>query len=310
MDNDRIFHRHELVDAAFAAGIDMVSIARAEVLESQNLKEWLGRGYAGEMDYMSRNMDKRLDPRELLPGCKSVIVVFHRYYRQADPMTQKLEGVISRYAWGEDYHLVLKDKLYLLAGALFGEQARKNRDYRVFVDSAPVMEKEWARRAGIGWIGKHTNIINQQLGSWAFLGVILTSWQCDYYGKEVEDLCGDCTACIDACPTDAIVEPYVLDGSRCISYATIELKPEQEIPSEISEGMGDWLFGCDICQEVCPWNIRFGQQEDSSDFLPLELWRQSPIEIIESKDDSVLSKSPLSRPGIAGLKRNLEAGRD
>jgi epoxyqueuosine reductase len=288
-----------------------VGVARSRNLEGVvRLNEWLDSGYAGTMDYMSRHADKRLDPAKLHAGTRSIIVVFQNYYQATTEQTEPLEGVVSRYAWGRDYHLALKERLHDLARRLHGELSKRDQKqtYRVFVDSAPVMEKVWAQLAGLGWQGKHTNLITRELGSWGFLGVILTTAEFDRYDEPGTDHCGSCSACIDACPTAAIVKPYVLDGGKCISYGTIELKPEEPIPEEISHGSGEWLFGCDICQDVCPWN-RFAKEHESGDYVLLEIFKDGPEVLIQSGSDEQLKDSPLSRPGIAGLRRNLQASR-
>ncbi len=238
--------REEALDLGFSA----VGFARAQPLAGDLFREWIGRGYHGEMAYMARDPERRLDPTLALPGACSVISVA-LIYRYPDPPGKgnaAPQGQISRYARGTDYHLVLQQKLDALVASMsrFSPDSRK----RVYADTGPVLEKAWAVRAGIGWQGKSTNILNRRLGSWLFLGEVLTDLELEY-DDPVADYCGSCTKCIDACPTGAL-EPYVLDSRRCISYLTVELKGD--VPEEYREGTGNWIFGCDICQDVCPWN--------------------------------------------------------
>ncbi len=292
-------------------GITKMGVAPADSLASDHLNEWLNRGYHGQMSYMNRNQEKRLDPRGLLPGARSVISIFVNYHQ--DAQQSGLDGIISKYARSVDYHVVLKDLLYDLANHLHKDQvaglSRKQilQLYRVFVDSAPVMEKQWASAAGIGWQGKHSNIITREFGSWGFLGEILTVEAFDHYSLEVPDLCGTCTACIEACPTQAITEPYVVDGAKCISYATIELDAETDIPADLKANMDDWIFGCDVCQDVCPWN-RFAKQSQIMAFYPIEEFSSSEVpdfgEMTEEKFAEVFAATPLDRPGLKGLRRN------
>ncbi|NQV50995.1 MAG: tRNA epoxyqueuosine(34) reductase QueG [Candidatus Marinimicrobia bacterium] len=292
-------------------GIDKIGVSNASSIEADPLNEWLNRGYAGQMSYMERNKDKRLDPDALLPGAKSVISIFVNYHQ--DERYPALDGVISKYARGKDYHIILKDLLHELTKALFGDLlkglGRKERAkiYRVFVDSAPVMEKYWAVKAGIGWQGKHSNIITRELGSWGFLGEIITTEAFDQYSVSIPDFCGECTACIDACPTSAIVEPYVVDGSKCIAYATIEIPPSDPIPDQIQLNMDQWIFGCDICQDVCPWN-RFSKQSAIQAFVPIAVLRAESVPVFQDMSESefatLFKSTPLDRPGLNGLRRN------
>ena len=231
-------------------GFDLVGVARAgRVADDERLAEWLARGYHGTMAWMANRFEMRADPRELVPGCRSIVSVGLVYHR-ARPDAAHPPGVaVATYAWGEDYHRVLKDKLHALIER--GRELDSSFEGRAFVDSAPVMDKYWAERAGLGWRGKNTNLLNTRLGSFLFLGEILTTAELvpDLPGT---DHCGTCTRCLEACPTGALVEPYVLDATKCISYWTIEhrdaLAPDEE------DAVGEWLFGCDVCQDVCPWN--------------------------------------------------------
>lgn len=237
-------------EEARSLGFDLVGVARVElVAEGSRLREWLHRGFQGSMTWMDGHLDKRIDPRELVPGCRSIVSVGIVYRHPPAEAPQPKGTELAVYAWGEDYHRVIKDKLRQLLdrGGLLDPTFRG----RCFVDSAPLMEKYWAERAGVGWRGKNTNLINKRKGSFLFLGEVVV--EADLVPDDPgTDHCGTCTACLEACPTGALVEPYLLDSRRCISYWTIEhrgdLEPEEE------EGIGEWLFGCDICQDVCPWN--------------------------------------------------------
>jgi epoxyqueuosine reductase len=237
-------------EEALALGFDLVGVARAgRVADDDRLAEWLARGYHGTMAWMAGHFEKRVDPRELLPECRSIVSVALVYHRPRDAAPHPPGLRVASYAWGEDYHRVLKDKLHALIER--GRAIDPSFQGRAFVDSAPVMDKYWAERAGLGWRGKNTNVLNKGLGSFFFLGEILTTAELapDLPGT---DHCGTCTRCIDACPTGALVEPYVLDATKCISYWTIEKRDALEPREE--EAVGDWLFGCDVCQDVCPWN--------------------------------------------------------
>ena len=311
-----LFHK-SLQYLADKFGIQKIGVSRASLVQSaEKLDEWLNRGYHGKMAYMQNHLVKRKDPRELLPGAQSVISVFLNYYQPKSDSTEGIEGHISRYAWGKDYHIVLKEKLYGLADRLHAgleipeNRKAKNKVYRVFVDSAPMMDKAWAVQAGIGWLGKHANVITRDFGSWGFLGEIVTTAEFDGYDEPMADHCGSCTACIDACPTRAIVEPYVVDGSRCISYGTIELKADHEMPVVIQENLNGWVFGCDICQDVCPWNS-FQQATVEADFKPLSVFGGGDLDkltkLTESEFEAVFSESPLNRPGYEGIQRNIRA---
>lgn len=317
-----ILHHKNLLSYVDEFGLHKFGVARAQAVPSADrLEEWLNRGYHGEMAYMANHLEKRKDPRELLPGARSVISVFLNYFQPDSELTAGISGHISRYAWGEDYHHVLKDKLYALADQLHPPSVlpesrnERNKVYRVFVDSAPVMDKAWAVLSGLGWLGKHANVITREYGSWGFLGEIITTLPFDRYDEPMADHCGSCTACIDACPTGAIVEPYVVDGSKCISYGTIELKPEQELPEAIQENLSGWVFGCDICQDVCPWNS-FQQPTQEQAFEPLQVFRGGDLnalqKLTETEFQIAFKKSPLNRPGYGGMKRNyskLKSGR-
>lgn len=290
-------------------GFDKIGIVRAEPLvnEGARLREWLERGYHGDMAWLEREPEKRIDPQVLFPGARSVIVAAMNYYTPHPHTADPQKGKISRYAWGDDYHDVLREKL----DALFDWIKVENNggDGKVCVDTAPFMDKAWAVRGGLGWLGKHSNIITMERGSWVFIGSILLNIDLDYDRMVVDDHCGTCTACLDACPTSAIVEPYVVDSRKCISYATIELRDES-LPVDISENLNGWLYGCDICQDVCPWN-RFETPASESRFEPrqgetsLSLDRMSTMEHEQYVER--FRRSAMKRTKLAGLKRNAAA---
>ncbi|MEO8885356.1 MAG: tRNA epoxyqueuosine(34) reductase QueG [Mucilaginibacter sp.] len=287
-------------------GFMFCGIAKAEFLEEEapRLENWLNKNMHGEMQYMENHFDKRLDPRLLVDDAKSVISLGVNYYtenQQTDPLAPK----ISKYAYGIDYHSIIKDKLKQLLQVInekIGEVGG-----RAFVDSAPVLDRAWAQKSGMGWIGKNTNLINKQTGSFFFLAELIIDLELEYDIEPTADHCGTCTRCIDACPTDAIVGPYVVDGSRCISYLTIELK--NEIPQEFKGKMDNWMFGCDICQDVCPWN-RFSILHTEPAFEPhpelLGLNRKDLEEITEDVFKKVFKNSAVKRAKFSGLKRNID----
>lgn len=294
---------------AFEIGLDKIGIVSAEPLtqEKSRLEEWLAREFNGEMRWMQREPEKRSDPKILFPGTKSVIVVALNYFTPHKHENSPQTGKVSRYAWGDDYHDVLKEKLRELLS--FIEENDDKGEGKICVDTAPIMEKAWAVRAGLGWLGKHSNVISKDLGSWFFIGEIFTNLELDFDSNEIEDHCGTCTACLDACPTDAIVAPYVVDSNRCISYATIELR-SQELPGEIVENLEGWLYGCDICQDVCPWN-RFEKPTPESRFEPRADNISPDLDrIIEMEHEEYIvryRKSAMKRTKLSGLKRNAYA---
>ena len=271
--------------------------------EAPRLEQWLRQGHHGSMSYMERNFDKRLDTTKLVPGAKSVVSLLYNYYpknTQSDPTTPK----ISKYAYGKDYHVVIKDKLFELMYLIQEEVGEIHG--RVFVDSAPVLDKAWAAKAGLGWIGKHTNLISKQAGSFYFIAELIIDLSLEQ-DAPVTDHCGSCTACIDACPTQAIVAPYQVDGSKCISYFTIELK--EAIPQEVKGQFDNWAFGCDVCQDVCPWN-RFSTPHQEPQFEPspelLQMSKGDWHEITEAVFDRLFTESAVQRTQFSGLKRNLD----
>ena len=287
-------------------GFLFCGIAKADFLEEEapRLEAWLNKNMHGEMGYMENHFDKRLDPRLLVDDAKSVISLGINYYtdqQQDDPSAPK----ISKYAYGMDYHTVIKDKLKLLLQIInekIGEVGG-----RAFVDSAPVLDKTWARKAGMGWIGKNSNLLNKKAGSFFFLAELIIDLELEYDVAPTADHCGTCTNCIDACPTDAIVGPYVVDGSRCISYLTIELK--NEIPAEFKGKMDNWMFGCDVCQDVCPWN-RFSVLNTEPAFIPhpdlLHLKKDDWQDITQDVFQKVFKNSAVKRTKFSGLKRNID----
>jgi epoxyqueuosine reductase len=285
-------------------GFQDIGIAKADFLEEEapRLEAWLHKNYQGEMSYMANWFDKRLDPRLLVEDAQSVIVLSYNYYSTAQQVADAPK--ISRYAYGEDYHHVIRKKLKELLHRM--QEAFGSIHGRGFVDSAPVMERAWAQKAGLGWNGKHTLLINQQKGSFFFLAVLITDLALEADDPIRTDHCGTCTRCIDACPTEAIVQPWLVDASRCISYLTIELK--NEIPDEFKGKMDHWMFGCDVCQQVCPWN-RFSTEHKEPAFLPrpplLEMNKADWQEITEDIFRDLFSKSAVKRTGLQGLQRNI-----
>ncbi len=279
-------------------------ISKAGFLEEEapRLENWLNQNMHGEMQYMENHFDKRLDPTKLVEGARSVISLLLNYYPNdvQNPDSYK----ISKYAYGTDYHFVIKDKLKHLLHFIQEEIGEVHG--RAFVDSAPVLDKAWAAKSGLGWIGKNSNLLTQQVGSFYFIAELIVDLELEY-DAPVTDHCGTCTACIDACPTQAIVAPYVVDGSKCISYFTIELK--NEIPVEFKGKFDDWMFGCDVCQDVCPWN-RFSKPHNEPLFNPnpelVSFTKKDWEEITEDVFKKVFQKSAVKRTKLAGLKRNID----
>ena len=280
-------------------------ISKAEFLEEEapRLEAWLNQNKQGEMQYMENHFDNRLDPTLLVEGSKSVISLTYNYYTdklQSDPIAPK----ISKYAYGVDYHYVIKDKLKELLELI--KENIGDVHGRAFVDSAPILEKAWAKKSGLGWIGKHSNLLTQKVGSFYFIAELIIDLELEP-DQAVTDHCGSCTACIDACPTEAITEPYKVDGSKCISYFTIELK--DNIPVEFKGQLDNWMFGCDVCQDVCPWN-RFSKQHSQPLFDPkpelLSMTKQEWEEITQETFSKVFKNSAVKRTKYAGLTRNIK----
>ncbi len=299
-------HEHTLLIKAEAKRLGFLScgISKAEFLEEEapRLEKWLNNNMHGEMGYMENHFDLRLDPTKLVEGSKSVISLLLNYFPEA---TRKEDThKVSKYAYGQDYHHVIKSKLRALQNFISEEIGEVHG--RAFVDSAPVLDKAWAAKSGLGWIGKHSNLLTRQVGSFYFIAELIVDLELEY-DHRATDHCGSCTACIDACPTQAIVAPYVVDGSKCISYLTIELK--NEIPSEFKGQMDDWMFGCDVCQDVCPWN-RFSKPHREPLFNPhpelLSMTKKDWEEITEDVFKKVFQKSAVKRTKFSGLKRNIE----
>jgi len=286
-------------------GFDFVGIAKAAFMdeEARRLEKWLNQDYHGQMSYMANHFDKRVDPTKLVPGAKSVISLVYNYYTaedQEDPTAPK----ISKYAYGKDYHFVIKDKLKTLLSFIRAEIGEV--DGRCFVDSAPVLERDWAKRSGVGGIGKNTMLIHPKQGSYFFLAELIIDLEL-ISDHPIKDYCGTCTRCIDACPTNAISpQGYLMDGSKCISYFTIELK--EAIPEEYQNKFENWMFGCDICQEVCPWN-RFSKKHQEPAFEPhpdlLKLSKNDWEELTEEVFREVFRKSAVKRTKFKGLQRNI-----
>jgi epoxyqueuosine reductase len=289
---------------ALFEGFNKVGIVGAESLEDEGrrLKEWLARGHHGEMRWMARDVHKRIDPREIFPPARSVVVVALNYFTPHQHQQSPATGKVSSYAWGDDYHDVVKEKLVSLLEWI--KEQEPSAEGKVCVDIQPVMDKAWAVRAGLGWLGKHSNVITQEHGSWVFIGELLLNLDLHYDSERVEDHCGTCTLCIDACPTAAITEPYVVDSNKCISYATIELRAP-ELPAEMD--LAGWLYGCDVCQDVCPWN-RFEQATSESRFEPREGNVDVELdEVLEFTPESYAARyrgSAMKRAKLAGLQRN------
>lgn len=294
-------------EAAHRLGFAHCGIAKADFLEEEapRLEQWLAGNMHGKMHYMEKWFDLRLDPRKLVPGAKSVVSLLVNYYPKESSLSQTVPK-ISRYAYGKDYHKVIKDKLQMLLHEIHEKAGEVNG--RCFIDSAPILERAWAAKSGLGWIGKNSNLISKQNGSYFFIAELILDLELEY-DLPASDYCGTCTRCIDACPTDAIIKPNVVDGSRCISYFTIELKENFPIPPAMKGKMDDWVFGCDVCQEVCPWN-RFAKPHGEKNFEPSEemerIKKSEWKEITEEVFNKVFGKSAVKRAGYRGFKRNLE----
>ena len=287
-------------------GFFYCGISKADFLkdEAPLLEKWLKDNKNGKMDYMSNHFDKRLDTRLLVDGAKSIVSLLLNYY-PSNFQQNKESPKISKYAYGNDYHFVIKDKLKLLFQYIQDEIGDVGG--RVFVDSAPVMDKVWAKKSGLGWIGKNSNLINPKEGSFFFIAELILDIELEEDGP-IKDYCGTCTRCIDECHTDAIVDPYVVDGSKCISYLTIELK-DQILPNEFKGKMDNWMFGCDICQDVCPWN-RFSKPTNEPHFSPhdslLHLNKADWQDLTEDVFRELFKNSAVKRTKFSGLKRNID----
>ncbi len=296
-------YTYQIKEKAKELGFMYCGISKADFLEEEapRLERWLNQNMHGKMHYMENHFDKRLDPRLLVDGAKTVVSLLLNYF----PEEQQKEDTykISKYAYGTDYHFVIKDKLKDLLAYINEEIGEVGG--RCFVDSAPVLDKAWAKKSGLGWIGKNSNLITPQVGSFYFIAELIIDLELEPDGP-IKDYCGSCTRCIDACPTDAIVEPYVVDGSKCISYFTIELK--DQIPQDVNGKFGNWIFGCDICQDVCPWN-RFSKPHKEPAFEPdpllKDLSKSDWQELTQEVFSQLFKKSAVKRTGFQGLERNI-----
>ncbi len=295
-------HTEKIKHKALEIGFSAIGISKAEYLEkeSKQLKNWLQDGFHGEMKYMENHFEKRTDPRKLVDNAKSVISVLYNYY---PPKVQPENSYkISKYAYGRDYHLVVKEKLYKLFDYI--KTLEPEAKARIFVDSAPVMEKVWAAKSGLGWIGKNTNLISKEHGSFLFIGEIIIDIEL-VADSPIKDYCGNCTKCLDACPTKAL-SPYKLDARKCISYLTIEKKGE--IPENFKNQWNDWIFGCDICQDVCPWNSKASVHSER-DFKPkpeiIKFLRLDWEKLTEIDFNQIFKESPLERPKFDVINRNI-----
>lgn len=299
----------KIKEKALEIGFHKIGVARAGNLkaEGERLQQWLEKDFHGEMQWLEREPEKRIDPEILFPGAKSIVVVALNYFTPHEHEETAEKGKVSRYAWGDDYHDVLKEKLRELLA--FIKTEKPEAEAKICVDTAPIMDKAWAIRAGIGWMGKHSNVITKEFGSWFFIGEILLDFELDCDENQIADHCGNCRACLDACPTNAIVAPYVVDSKKCLSYATIELR-STELPTEITENLNGWLYGCDICQDVCPWN-RFEKPTDETRFEPREGNVTADLgEILSLSPEKYAARfrrSAMKRTKLGGLQRNANA---
>jgi epoxyqueuosine reductase len=301
-----ITDQHTQLVKQFASlhGFDYCGIAKAQPLDedARRLEKWLQQGMHGKMQYMENHFDLRVDPTQLVPGAKSVITLLKNYFPSAQPQS---ENKISKYAYGNDYHEVIRNSLKQMIAEL--QQKIGGFNGRGFVDSAPVLERSWAQRSGLGWVGKNGNLINRQNGSFFFIATLIVDIELSYDDPFAKDFCGSCTKCIDSCPTEAILPGKTINGSKCISYFTIELKDEI-LPDEMKGKFQNWMFGCDVCQDVCPWN-RFSKPHSEKAFAPLpEILNFSTKEWEELSEEAfkkIFKHSPLSRAKFKGLQRNL-----
>ncbi len=295
-----------IIEKAKELGFDLIGFAKYEILDKEvaDLKTWLENKYNAGMSYMERNIDKRENVRNILENTKSIISLGMNYYVNETYEEESDLGKVSRYAWGRDYHYTIWEKLDELEKYL---KKIPGTEVKTYVDTGPVMDKTWAIKAGLGWQGKHSNVISKKIGSWFFIATVLTNLEFENYDKPITDFCGSCTACIDACPTNAIVEDYVVDANKCISYLTIENK--NEISNEFIGKFDNWIFGCDICQDVCPWNKKFSKQTTILDFLNIENKTLKLSEVIKMENREFKTRfkeSPILRTKLKGLKRNAE----
>lgn len=298
-------HTQFVKSLAKKLGFDYCGIAKAVKLDedARRLEKWLQQGMQGKMQYMENHFDLRVDPRKLVPGAKSVITVLKNYY--PSEKQEQDTPLIAKYAWGKDYHEVIRAQLKLFLSELRAEVGEING--RGFVDSAPVLERSWAVQSGLGWVGKNGNLIHKQSGSFFFIATLIVDLALETDDPYTKDFCGTCTKCIDACPTEAILPNKQINGSKCISYYTIELK-DALLPSELKDPINNWMFGCDICQDICPWN-RFSTPHQEPSFEPisaiLNLTTSQWEELSEESFKAIFKESPLKRTKFSGIKRNL-----
>jgi epoxyqueuosine reductase len=299
-------HSKNIKQFAKSLGFDYCGIARATLLneDARKLEQWLHKGFHGGMKYMENYFDLRIDPTKLMPGAKSVITLLLNYFPSVNQLHNSPK--ISKYAFGKDYHEVIKQKLNELIGLM--KLNIGDIHGRGFVDSAPVLERTWAQKSGLGWVGKNGNLINKKSGSFFFIATLIVDIELEYDDAFVNDYCGTCTKCIDACPTEAILDDKIIDGSKCISYFTIELK-DALIPGAMKNKFDNWMFGCDVCQDVCPWN-RFSKPTNEIEFKPipeiLNFTTSDWEEITEESFKNIFQNSPLKRAKYNGIKRNLK----
>lgn len=297
-----------IIDKSKELGFTYAGFASPHKIQNNNLEKWLNLKYHSSMKWMERSKDQRNDILKYFPEVKTIISFAYNYYTGENDNSSD-QYKISNYAWGNDYHIVLKEKLYQIINLI--SNYKSDFKYRVCVDTSPLMEKYWAEKSGIGWIGKNTNLINDKIGSWFFLSEILLDFKLEYNNPFSLDLCGSCTKCIDDCPTDAIVEEYVLDSSKCLSYLTIEHR--DDIPDRYKDNLDNWIYGCDICQQVCPWNNKFSVKSDDPNFIirdkindkSKEDWKNLTVEDYRE----TFRKSPIKRTKFSGLKRNIAANK-
>lgn len=296
---------HLIKSLAERLGFSYCGIAKAALLsdDAKRLEQWLAKGMHGNMQYMENHFDMRIDPTKLVPGAKSVITLLLNYFPEKQQLSETPK--IAKYAYGKDYHEVIRDKMKELIRLMKETIGEVNG--RGFVDSAPVLERAWAVKSGLGWVGKNGNVINKQQGSFFFIATLITDLELEYDSPIAKDFCGTCTKCIDSCPTDAILPDKVIDGSKCISYFTIELK-EALIPESMKGKFDNWMFGCDVCQDVCPWN-RFSKGTKEEAFTPIPAILNFSFnqweELTEESFKEIFKQSPLKRSKFAGIKRNL-----
>ena len=289
-------------------GFNYIGFAAPDIQNNNYLDKWLDLKYHASMNWINTSKDKRKDIYKYFPEVKTIISFAYNYYTASND-SKNSKYKISNYSWGNDYHDVIKEKLYQIINQI--KKYNENFKYRVCVDTSPVMEKYWAQKAGLGWIGKHTNLINRNIGSWFFISEILLDFELEYDNPFIEDLCGTCNKCIESCPTDAIVDDYVLDSNKCISYLTIEHRGD--FPEQYKDNLDDWIYGCDICQDVCPWNKKFSLVTDDENFLIRDQiknksnseWENLSVEEYQK----TFKKSAIKRTKYQGIKRNISANK-